>query len=120
MAADESWCEHRLLGANNLLPLLELLGESLHLLLLFPLLSQQLLVLPVRCHQSLFGCAHAEGEKLLAVQEPLHRELGQPEELDQGRVHGALAPLASLAVQAAEGDRANVLLEHVHVQLAHH
>lgn len=54
------------------------------------------------------------------MQEPLHGELGQLQELDQSRVHRALAALAALAVQAAEGHRADVLLQGVHIQPAHH
>lgn len=120
VAAEESRGEHGLLGAYHLLPLLELGAERLHLLLLLLLQSQQLLALALRCRHTLLGRAHAQGEELLAVEQPLHCQLGQPEELDQRWVHGALAPLAPLALQAAEGDRADVLLQRVHVQLAHH
>ncbi len=120
LAADDSWREQGLLGANNLLPLLELGGQRLRPLLLLLLLSQQLLALPASSRQPLLRRTQVEGEKFLAVEEPLHRELGQLQELDQSRVHGALAPLTTLAVQAAESHRADVLLQGVHVQLAHH
>lgn len=120
MAADDPWGEHGLLGANDLLPLLELAGQHLHLLLLLLLLSQQLLALPAAGRHPLLRRVQVEGEKFLAVEEPLHGELGEPQELDKSRVHGALAALTALPVQAAEGDAADVLLEGVHVELAHH
>lgn len=120
LAIDDSWREQGLLGANDLLPLLQLSGQSLRLLLLFLLLSQQLLALPGSGCQPLLCHSQVEGEKFLAMKEPLHGELCQPKELYQGWVHGALAPLAMLAVQAAEGDGADVLLKGIHIQLAHH
>ena len=120
LAAEDSWREHRLLGADNLPPLLELGGQRLHLLLLLLLLSQQLLALLAGRHQPLLCRMQIEGEEFLAMEEPLHGELGQPQEFHQSRVHGALAPLASLPVQAAEGHRADVLLQCIHIQLAHH
>lgn len=120
VAAEESRGEHGLLGAYHLLPLLQLGAERLHLLLLLPLLGHQLLALALHRRDPLLGRAHTHSEELLAVEQPLHRELRQSEELDQRRLHRALAPLAPLALQAAEGDRADVLLQRVHVQLAHH
>lgn len=120
LAADDPRREQGLLGTNHLLPLLELRGQRLHLLLLLAVLAQQLLALPVGSCQPLLRSTEVEGEKFLAVEEPLHRELGQLQELHQSRVHRALAPLASLPIQAAEGDRVDVLLKGVHIQLAHH
>lgn len=120
VAADEPRREERLLCANELLPLLELGGQLLHLLLLLLLLSQQLLALAAGRRQPLLRRPQAEGEKLLTVQEPLHRELSQAQELDERRVHGALATLASLALEGAEGDGADVVLQGFHVQLAHY
>ncbi|KAA8579520.1 hypothetical protein FQN60_006613 [Etheostoma spectabile] len=84
------------------------------------LLSQQLLAVPVSGRQTLLHRTQVEGEKFLAVEEPLHCELGQLQELDQSWVHRALAPLTSLPVQAAECNTADVLLQGVHIQLAHH
>jgi len=120
LAADDARRQHGLLGPDDFLPLLELGGERLHRLLPLLLLGEQLLALPAGRRHPLLHRAHAVGEELLTVEEPLHRELRQPQELDQSRVHGALAPLAPLAVQAAEGHAADVLLQGVQVQLAHH
>lgn len=120
VAADDSWGEQRLLGANNLLSLLELCSQRFHLLLLLLLLNQQLLMLPAGGRQSLLRHTQIEGEKVLAVEEPLHRELSKAQELQQSWVHGGLAPLASLPLQATEGHHADVLLKGIHVQLAHY
>lgn len=120
LAADDSRCEQGLLGAYNLLPLPQLGSQRLHLLLLLLLLVQQLLALPAGHQHPLLCCSQVEGEKFLAVQEPLHRELSQLQELDQSRVHGVLAPLAPLPIQAAEGHHTDVILKGVHIQLAYH
>lgn len=53
------------------------------------------------------------------MEEPFYRQLGQAKELDQSQVHGALASLALLRVQAAESDCVDVLLEDIYIQLAH-
>lgn len=119
LAAADLWCKQRLLRLDNLPPLLELRGHGLHLLLLLPLVGQQLLSLGVGGRQPFFCRSQIQGEKFLAMEEPLHRQLGQAEELHQRQVHGALAPLALLRVQAAEGDGVDVLLEDIYVQLAH-
>lgn len=120
MATDDSWREHGLLGADNLLSLLQFSHQHLHLLLLLFLLSQQLITLLACCGQPLLCRTQVEGEKFLTVEEPLYCELGQPQDLDQSRVHWALTSLAPLPVQAAKGHCADVLLKGVHIQLAHH
>lgn len=119
LAAGEMWWKQRLLGFNNFPPLLELRGHSLHLLLLSLLLSQQLLALHISSCQPFFCRSQIEGEKVLTMEEPFYRQLGQAKELHQSQVHGALASLALLRVQAAESDRVDVLLEDVYIQLAH-
>lgn len=119
LAAGDLWWKQRLLGFNYLPPLLELRGHSLHLLLLLLLFAQQLLALHISGCQPFFCRSQVEAEKVLTMEEPFHRQLGQAKELHQSHVHGALASLALLRVQAAESDGVDVLLEDLDIQLAH-